>query len=66
MRMRWAEIKVANVTSIGNLEEKDSRLFRNIDIFHHCESLASRMERNAKLQIRSFGMRCEDESVVVQ
>lgn len=49
-----------------NLEERDSRLFRNIDIFHHCESLATRMERITSLQICAFWMHCEKEFVAVQ
>lgn len=52
--MRWAENKDANRNLIVNLEERDNKLFRNIDIFHHFESLASRMEKLANLQICTF------------
>jgi hypothetical protein len=45
-----------------NLEERDSRLFRNID----CENLATRTERIANLKIGSLGMHYENEFVVVQ
>ena len=54
MRIRWAENKDANGNLMVNLEERESKLFRNIDIFHHFESLASRMEKLANLQICTF------------
>jgi hypothetical protein len=54
MRMKWAENKHANGNFMVNLEENDSKLIRNIDIFYHCDSLASRVEKITNLQIFAF------------